>query len=110
MAGNAGNCEAPGELATLRAGAPAMSCAAYRAIENMRAHDMRDAAWLADRIIESAIEMLRKDAGLPLRNSQQWDLALADLRSRVTEQIARTIVGRVDLSQVLSALEADGEQ
>jgi hypothetical protein len=80
--------------------------AAYRAIENIRALDQRDAFTLADRIVDDTIATLQRDRNISSRSFTEWELALASLRARIAERIASEIVGHVSLAEVLLELEA----
>jgi hypothetical protein len=85
-----------------------MSSAAVRAVENITALTARDAAALADEILDQLIAALRRDQG-NARTSDEWTLALANLRERIAELLAQHVVGRVDLEEVLRTLEATYE-
>ncbi len=78
----------------------------YKAVENMKALNKRDAAWHADRVLDAFIEALQRDPALPPRSYREWSVALADLRPRVTDQLASMIVGCVDLDTVLDVIAA----
>jgi hypothetical protein len=78
----------------------------YKAVENVTTLNKRDAAWLADRIIDGMIDALRRDPAIPPRSFAEWSLALADLRLRLSEQLADEMIGLVDLDSVLNTIEA----
>jgi hypothetical protein len=80
--------------------------AAYRAIENIRALDQRDALTLADTIVDDMVAVLQREHNILSRSSAEWSLALANLRARIAERIAEEIEGHVDLRTVLLELEA----
>ena len=80
--------------------------AIYRAVENIRALDRRDALPLADEIINDTIAVLQRDRNISSRSFSEWSLALADLRARIAEQIADEIEGHVDRGTVLLEIEA----
>ncbi len=77
-----------------------------RAVENIAALNKRDAASLADRIIDGVIDALRRDPAIPPRSFADWSLVLADLRPRVAEQIDDVIGGHVNREKVLTTLGA----
>jgi hypothetical protein len=83
-----------------------MSSEIYRAVRDVPALDRKDAAALADRVIDSLIDSLRRNPTLPTRSHSEWDLLLADQRQRTAEQIAATIDGHVDLDEVLVTITA----
>lgn len=76
-----------------------------KAIQDIPALNRRDAASLADRILETVIDRLRRDPGLPSRSADVWWLTLAPAHSRLTEIIAAEILGYADLGQVLTTIE-----
>jgi hypothetical protein len=75
------------------------------AVENIAPLTRRDADWLADEIIELVIKTLRRDEDGAARSSDEWASALGDLRAHIAQLLNRHIVGRVDLDQVMAALE-----
>jgi nucleoid DNA-binding protein len=75
-------------------------------LENIPGLDRRDALALADAIVDDMIAALKRDCEIPLRSFAQWELALADLRERIAEQIADEIEGHVDRGTVLLEIEA----
>lgn len=85
-----------------------MNTAICQAVENITALNKRDAAALADKIIDAVIDALRRDPAIPSRTFAAWSLQMADLRARVAEQITAEIEGRVDLDEVLSTIESVG--
>jgi hypothetical protein len=83
-----------------------MSSEIYRAVRDIPALDRGDAAALADQVIDSLIDALRRNPALPARSYFEWSLLLADQRRRTAEQIAATIDGHVDLEEVLITITA----
>lgn len=80
----------------------------YRAVGNIAALNKRDAAWLlADQIIDGMIDARRRDPAIPPRSFVEWPLAFANLRLRLSEQLADEMIGLVDLDTVLNAIEAE---
>lgn len=77
-----------------------------KAVQDTPAFDRRDAAWLADRMLEIVIDQLRRDPRLPSRSADAWWLTLAPAHSRLTEIIAAMILGHADLGQVLTTIQA----
>jgi hypothetical protein len=83
-----------------------MNSEIYRAVRDIPALDRKDAAALADRIIEGLIDSLRRNPTLPARSYAEWELLFAPTRARAAEQIAATIDGHVDLDEVLTTIVA----
>ena len=83
-----------------------MNTEAGKAIENIKALDGRDAARLADVIIDDVIIALRRDRSISSKSFMEWELALANLRARIAERITNEIAGHVSLSAVLLEIEA----
>ena len=54
--------------------------ATYRAVEDIPAFNRRDAAGLADEIIDDRMLAFQRDLAIPSRSFADWSLALADLR------------------------------
>jgi hypothetical protein len=80
--------------------------AAYKAVENVRALDRRDALVLADAIVDDTIAELQRAREIPPRSFAEWSLTLAGLRARIAERIANEIEGHVDREIVLLELKA----
>jgi hypothetical protein len=76
-----------------------------QAITDLPTLDRRDAAILADRIIDVIIEALQRDRALPGRTTADWTIALASTRHRVAELIVRRLVGRINRDEALAALD-----
>jgi hypothetical protein len=83
-----------------------MNSEIYRAVRDIPALDRKDAAALADRIVDNLIDSLRRNPALPARTYSEWDLLFADQRQRTAEQIAAIIAGHVDLDEVLTTIVA----
>jgi hypothetical protein len=81
----------------------------YRAVENIAKLTRRDAGALADQMIDTTIDALRRNPEIPARSFAEWSLILAGLRPRIAEQIADLIDGHADLDEVLTTIEALGE-
>jgi len=96
---------------TLAAIAPEQGVAvsAYAAVENIPALGRRDADWLADRIVDAAIDALRRDPKISRRSFAEWSLTLADLRLRIGELLNEQINGHVNLDEVLNTIELVGK-
>ena len=81
-----------------------MNSEIYRAVQDLPALSRGAAAELADRIIDSLFDALRRNPTLPARSHDEWALLLAEQRVRTADQIAELIDGCVGLDEVLNTI------
>jgi hypothetical protein len=80
--------------------------------------DPRDAAPIADLVVDNVIRTLRSEPRMPRLGWQDWELLLGDLRSHLTRELAELIASRdgpVDIAEraidaLIEALAADRQK
>jgi hypothetical protein len=66
-----------------------------------------DASGIVHEILEGVIAVLRRDPRMPKLSLLEWELLLADVGARCTENVTELIDGKVDLRDTVRAI-ADG--
>jgi hypothetical protein len=66
--------------------------------------NQKDAAQLADEIVDMMIDALRRDPANPPLSYQEWSIALANTRQGVSKHLHRRINGHVHRDDVLDIL------
>jgi hypothetical protein len=83
-----------------------MTTAIYRAVQDVPVLGRRDALRLADQIIRSVIDDLRRDPTIPRHTFEDWHIKFAGVHARIAELLTKSIDRRADLDEVLVVIEA----